>query len=145
MALSDTYRGVFADDLFKQTQPTPPTTLFYSFHSSDPGTTGANELSSGSSPGYARAELDPDPDVLTSTNYIFTNDAGQLTINNNSIITWPVATDMWNSGTPFGYWGLWDALSGGNFILKGTLNGSVTILAGQTPQCIVGNMTITLA
>lgn len=143
--ISDYLEDSFLAVLFKQTAfITAPTTLFYSLHSADPGDTGANELDNGTSPGYARAELDPDPDTSTNVNYsVFIPSGGTLTINNITPIIWPSALNFWNGGNPVGYFACWDALTLGNCLFSGTVNGGlgVTVFAGQTVVCNGGNFT----
>jgi hypothetical protein len=74
---------------------------FASLHSSDPGTTGANEISGGS-PAYARKAV---------TWGAASN--GQVTVT----ATFDVA-----SGVTVGGGGLWSAASGGNFLNGGTVS-----------------------
>lgn len=119
--------------IFKQTSVgTAPTTLYYALHSADPGDTGASELSGGS---YARAQLNPDVNSSTDTNYNAVGSVGQAASMTNKLdITFPTATANWNSGSPIIYWSLWDAASTGNCLWSGTIAGGtgVTVLNGTT-------------
>jgi hypothetical protein len=128
--------------LFKQTDmPTATPDLQFSLHSADPGDTGANELSGGTSLGYARASLDPDVNSGTNVNYTAITEEGTHTVvMNASIIQWPAATGAWNSGSPILFFVGWG--SGGTVpLFSGTINGGpgVTVLTGQTLQCFAGD------
>lgn len=122
------------DWLFKQTAfGAAPTTLYYSLHSADPGDTGASEL--GATGSYARAQLNPDTNNSTHTNYNDDTTSGQATVVTNKLdITFPTATANWNSGSPITYWAVWDASTSGNCLWSGTIAGGtgVTVLNGTT-------------
>jgi len=127
--ISTDLKKALAQWIFKQTAfITPPTTLFYSLHSADPGDVGTNELDV-LSPGYARAELDPDPDTATNINYTNTNNIGDtLLINNASVITFPKSASLWNNGNPIPFWALWSQSTGGLFIMAGTISGDPVVV-----------------
>lgn len=128
--------------LFKQTAfGAAPTALWCSLHSPEPDEAGSNELSGGS---YGRAQLDPDVDSGTNTNWnskVAGSPATSQRISNKLDITFPTATADWNGGAVIGYWGLWDASPGGNFLVSGAvgvagvvvLNGNTLRLPGGTP------------
>jgi hypothetical protein len=107
---------------------TPLTTnAFVSLHTADPGINGANELSGS---GYARQGPTG-----------FTNTGSEPTVaSNTAIITYPAATAAWGTIT---YFGLWDAVSAGNFRGSGALTASKVVNAGDTARFVVGALTVT--
>lgn len=120
--------------MFKQeTFPAAPSALYVALHSADPGDTGANELSGTGS--YARAQLDPDADDATNTNWNAIGASGAAaTMSNKLAVTFPTASADWNSGSAIIYWSLWDASSSGNCLFSGTIAGGtgVVVLSGST-------------
>ena len=130
--LSNSLEAALLDWMFKQTAfPTAPTQLHYSLHSADPGDTGANEISGG---GYARAQLNPDPNNTTNTNYSAKQtDGTSQYITNAADITFPQATANWNGGNAIQWVGVWSASSGGTFYASFQFQGSgVVVLNGNT-------------
>ena len=103
--------------------PAAPANVYVSLHSADPGATGANELASGTSPGYARVA------VATASGWsaIADSDGGRL-IENDANITFPMPT---GNGATATHWGIWDAASGGNFLIGGSLDASFTWTSGE--------------
>lgn len=132
--LTDYMEGKVLDWVFKQTAfGTAPTVLYYSLHSADPGDTGASELAATGS--YARAQLNPDTNNSTDTNYNAKGTSGAArTMSNKLDITFPTATANWNSGNPIQYFAIWDASSTGNCLWSGSIAGGtgVTVLNGTT-------------
>lgn len=96
---------------------------FISLHTADPGETGANEVAGGS---YARQQA------------AFGAAAGGATDNNANIdfATMPAATIT--------HVGVWDAVSGGNFLWGGPLNASKTTAAGDTLRIPANQLDVTL-
>lgn len=119
--------------IFKQDQlPTPPTGIWVSLHGTDPGDTGANEISGGS---YARASRAPDANTSTNTSWNALDTSGQAArCSNFATITFPTASANWFSGNPILYFCLWDASTAGNCLWSGTIAGGtgVTVLSGTT-------------
>lgn len=132
--------------LAQNTSATPPANLYLSLHTADPGDTGASEVST-SGTGYAR--------VACSTGTSGTGAGGvfagapvvaagtyatkKVTLTNASVITWPTATASWGT---IDYFGIWDALTGGNFLGSASIN-SVTIGAGGAPNFPIGSLSLT--
>lgn len=83
---------------------------YISLHTADPGTTGAAEVVGGT---YARKP---------------TNWAAPA---NSSVAGSSVTLDV-PSGTTIGYWGVWDALTGGNFVYGGALPAAETFGSNGT-------------
>lgn len=135
--------------LTKQTAfGTAPSALYVSLHGTDPGDTCANELASTGS--YARAQLNPDTNNSTNTNWNAINTASAASSMTNKLaVTFPTATASWFSGNPILYFCLEDASTSGTCLWCGSiasgtgvtvLNGTTLSFAGGTP----GSMAATL-
>jgi hypothetical protein len=100
---------------------------YVSLHTTDPGDTGASEVSGGA---YARQGP-----------VTFANAGANPTIASNSaIVTYPTATAGWGT---IGYFGLWDAATAGNFRGAGALSASKNVNNGDTARFLAGTLTIT--
>lgn len=112
--------------------PASPTTVYVSLHTADPGGTGANEFTSGSSAAYARVA------VTTATGWsaLSDNSGGRL-IDNAANITFPTPTGNGQTAT---HWGIWDASSAGNFLWGGSLTQSFTWTTGDQKYFPVGDL-----
>jgi hypothetical protein len=101
------------DHLFRNQAYSPPSTIYVSLHTADPGLTGANEVSGGS---YARQS--------------FTFDAASSKASQNaaaiSFTAMPAVTVT--------HVGVWDASTNGNFLIGGALTAQKTTNAGDTFQ-----------
>lgn len=135
--------------LLKQTtMGTAPSTLFFALHSADPGDTGANELTSTGA--YARAQLNPDTNNSTNTNYnAIDQTAAASKITNKLDITFPQATADWNGGSKINFFSIWSASSAGTCYWSGTIAGGsgVTVNNGTTLKFVggaTGQLSITL-
>lgn len=103
-------------------------TAYVSLHTADPGDAGASEVSGGA---YAR--LGP---------VAFTNAGNNPTVASNSaILTYAAATAAWGTVT---YFGVFDALTGGNFRGSGALTTPKTVNSGDTPRFAANSLTITV-
>jgi hypothetical protein len=125
MPLSSYARDKLLDHLLKGTAFTQPTDVYISIHTADPGLTGASEASGGS---YARQ----------SGNSSFAA-AGSGAKASNAVIAF--------AGMPAGtftHFGIWDALTTGNFLWGGALAASKTLGAGDTIQFSSGQLTLNL-
>lgn len=104
------------------------TTAFVSLHTGDPGNTGASEVASAG--GYARQAVaftkTPGPTSTVATNTL--------------IITYSAATAPWGTIT---YFGIWDAVSGGNFRGGNVMNTPKTVNVADTARFAAGALTIT--
>ncbi|HUW08976.1 MAG TPA: hypothetical protein VM537_04565 [Anaerolineae bacterium] len=125
MAIS-TYAGNLILDAMLNQGSAQIATAYCSLHSGDPALTGANELSGGS---YARVltEFDaPAAGVTDTTNQeLFAAASGD----------WPEATHA----------GLFDALSGGNFLIGGAVDTPMTVLTAQVARWSADDLDITFA
>lgn len=103
------------------------TTAYVSLHTGDPGNTGATEVSGGA---YARQG------PIT-----FANAGANPTVSSNSaIVTFPVATGSWGT---VAYFGVWDAVTAGNFRGSGAVTTPKAVNNGDTARFIAGALTIT--
>lgn len=93
----------------------------------------ANELSSGSSPGYARVSM-------ASTDW---NAPSGDACTNATPVTFPTATGGW-AGT-ITYFGVYDASTGGNLLYFGPLAASKTVNSGDALTFAVGGLVIALS
>lgn len=95
---------------------TPGTSIYTSLHTVDPGLTGASEVSGNA---YARVQVtawDSPTDGATA---------------NTNAITYPTPTPSdWGTIT---HKGIWDAASGGNFLIAANLDASLVTASGTAP------------
>lgn len=100
------------------------TVPYISLHSASPGTTGANEITAGVEGGsYSRQAASSWDSNLPRTN--------------STAITW--------SNTPYTavtHFGIWDAVSSGNFLMGGTLIIPRTLFLGETAKFSAGHFTV---
>jgi len=125
MALSAYLRDKLLDHYLKGSAFTQPTNVYVSLHTGDPGTTGASEASGGS---YARQ--------LASSSFAAAS-GGSKASNANVDFTSMPATTITHAG-------IWDSLSGGNFLSGGALAASKVVNAGDTFRLSSGQLTATL-
>ena len=144
--LSENYEKYLLWWMFKQTAfVAVPTELHVSLHSANPTdsrtTAAGNELTGN---GYARAQLDPDPNSGTNTNWnsIAGGVGTEQQISNKLDIEFPPASADWNSGSAIQYFGLWAVASGGtddDYLGNGTITGGgVVVLSGNTLKFLGG-------
>lgn len=100
--------------------------VYVSLHTSDPGTSGAGELSGNA---YARQSLS------------FTNSGSNpTTAANSAVVQFPQAVANWGTITHFG---IWSAASGGSFLGGGALDNSRVIETGDVVRWEIGNLKVT--
>lgn len=103
---------------------TPGTSIYISLHTSNPGLTGSGEVSGNN---YARKQVsswDAPSDGVTQ---------------NTGAITFDTPSGNWGTVTHFG---VWDGLTGGNFLLGNELDASVEVVSGTAPSFAVGVLEI---
>lgn len=103
------------------------TTAYVSLHTADPGDSGASEISGGA---YARQG----PAAFANAG------ANPTVASNSAIITFPVATGDWGTVSHFG---VWDAVSAGNFRGSGAVATPKAVGTGDTARFAAGALTIT--
>jgi hypothetical protein len=112
-----------------------PANVYISLHTADPGLTGTNEFTSGSSPGYARKS------VTTTGGFDAPADnLGGRMVQNSANITFAAASGNGQTAT---YFGIWDALTVGNFLYGGALPSSIVWTSGETYYIPTGTLEIT--
>lgn len=131
MPMSTFLRNELRKHLFRTGSYTKPTVLAISLHTADPGLTGANEVAVGA---YARVQRDP-----LDANWSAPSDG--LT-DNVAELVYPTPTANWGTVTHFG---IWDALTLGNFLAGAALTTAKTINNGDpAPKFLVGALDVTL-
>lgn len=130
MSFGDWAENAAVDWLFGGATPTRPATRYISLHTADPGDTGASEINGANDLGYARK-------VVT-----FAAASGGSAKNNGTPPSWTSTdTGNWATATHFG---VWDALTAGNFLGGGALTTSRTIGPGDSATFANNSITITL-
>lgn len=125
MALSTYLADALANWMRGTAFPACPANLYASLHTASPAGTGANECADAT---YARVAI---PVAAGSWDAPAAGGGGRTT-QNAVTITWPALT----SAHVNTHVGLWDALSGGNFIKGGAAAQSFS--AGESPNFPVG-------
>ena len=108
---------------------TAPTTVYVSLHTADPGDTGASEASGS---GYARIAL--------SFGAASTATDGTTNISSDADATFAAFSGSFT----FTHMGIWDSLSGGNFLAGGALSTSRSVVSGDQLKFSSGNVTVAL-
>ncbi len=119
------------------TFPTALSTVFVSLHSGDPGTAGTSNNVQSTITGSANRTS-----VTTSTfSTVGSAPGGGFQITNNNSVQ--ITTNA-SGGATVTYFGVWDAVTGGNFLASGQLTTSVDVVAGDTVQFNAGALAIRL-
>lgn len=130
---SDYLENEILDHIFGGTDYTRPATLYISLHTGDPGETGSSEATGS---GYARKDV-----TNNATNFPAAASGAK---SNGTAITFATATGDWSSGSNMTHFGIWDAVSSGNFLGGGSLAVAKPVLNGDTPSFGVGDLDVTL-
>lgn len=133
MAVSTYERDARLNTFRATAYPTNPANFYLSLHSGDPGLVGSNELSGN---GYARI-----PISVASGSWAAPATNGSVRqITNANILTFAAVTGSdWASATHFG---LWDALTTGNFKRGAALTTPKTAQVGDVPTVAVGDLVL---
>lgn len=119
------------------TFPTALSTVYISLHSGDPGTAGSNNNVQSTITGSANRTS-----VTTSTfSTVGSAPGGGFQITNSNSVQ--ITTNA-SGGATVTYFGVWDAVTGGNFLASGQLTTSVDVVAGDTVQFNAGALAIRL-
>jgi len=125
-AFSNYEENAIIDHMLRGQSFTPPTTVYLGLFTVTPGEDNSGvEVSGGA---YARQALTLDAA------------SGGATAN-TSAITFPTATADWGT---VAYFGIYDALTGGNLLMYGALTTSKTIGSGDTFKVNAGDLDITV-
>ena len=139
-AKTDYLENKIIDWLFRGQTFTPPATLYVGLFTANPSDTGGGTEVTGGS--YARVAV-----TGSLANWAGTQSAGSTTASsgtggttsNNNAITFPSPTANWGVVTGFG---VFDAASGGNLLIYGSLTTSKTINNGDAaPSFAAGALT----
>ena len=124
MSMSDYFGNNIINHMLRNQAFTPPTTVYLSLHTSDPGITGASEVTGGS---YARQAVE-----LNAA-------ASKATSNTNieDFVGMPAVTVT--------HGGIWDTASAGNFFIGGALTASKVVNSGDTFRFPVSDVDYTLS
>jgi hypothetical protein len=129
--LADKILGfIFRDDTW-----TKPTNVYWALASADltAANVTANELPIGTG-GYARAAV-----AVANAQWLApaTSGARRVIVNVNQI-TFGTATANLNGSNPVGFFGIYDAATGGNLLYYGTISTPAAILSGQPIAILAG-------
>lgn len=124
MSLSTYSANKMLDHVFRNTAWTMPTNTYVSFHTADPGLTGANEVSAG---WYGRQ----------TASWAAATTSG---VSTNTDLTWTVVS---GGSVTVTHIGLWDASSAGNFLWYVDVT-DVAYANGEEPRIASGNITVTI-
>jgi hypothetical protein len=120
------------DEAFGNAAFTPAATLYVALSTTTPTQAGAS-FTEPSGYAYARAAV-----INNATNWPASSNGSK---SNGAAINFAQATGSWGTVT---YFGIFDAVSGGNLLAYGALNNSQTVSNGDTLSFAVGALTITL-
>jgi hypothetical protein len=113
-----------------------PTATYVSLHDADPGLVGDNEIDTADWPGYVRRHAEQGAAIGTGWSK---STAGET--KNAKQLTYP-SNDGAGQVT-FSHVGVWDALSGGNFLGGGELTTPITLEIGDVHVFDINTVTIT--
>lgn len=143
MAMSKYLFNQLIDHVFRTATMAKPAHLYLALFTTQPNVDGSGTEVSGGS--YARVQLDPLNANYTATqggtSGASSGSAGTTT--NAAAFTFPAPTGNWGN---VGYWALFDASSGGNLWLCGSLQAVQVVLSGDpAPSIPIGALSETFA
>ncbi len=118
-AMTNYFRNKIIDFAMRGQVFVPPTSMFVALCSGIPTASSAGTALSGT--GYARQEIDNDMASWAGTQSAGSTSASSGTsgiTSNNAIVDFGTAGAAWGTAA---YWELWDAVTGGNRLLFGTI------------------------
>lgn len=130
----DTLEQDLLNHVFTDPAYTPPATWYIGLSSTTPTRSGSNftEPSGGS---YARVST-------TAADWGAASGSNPAVKSNTAAKTFPTATADWVSAANLTWFGLFDASSGGNLKVAGTLTTAKPVLNGDTPSYAIGALVI---
>jgi hypothetical protein len=120
MAASDYLKNKWADHSLGTTTYTKPTAVYCSLHTAAPGGTGANEI------------------AVTRVAITFNAASSGAATNSNTVTLAGMPATTATAA------GIWDAVSGGNFLYPGTISSNVTTASGDSVKFDPGGITVTV-
>jgi len=124
--MSNYLEAALGNAVLRNISYTSPAKVYLSLHTSDPGETGANEITAGD---YARQEIA----FSAPTDGVFPNTAN---------IDFPVSSKDHGTITHFA---VWDASIAGNLLVYGELTASRTYNIDQFLRVVAGELSVTFA
>jgi len=122
--------------LFSNTAYTIPGTWYVGLSTTTPSQGASANFTEPVGNGYARVSA-----ANNSTNWVpvASPPATGYTMQNNAALNFPSATGSWGTVT---YFGIFDALSGGNLVGFGQLSAPQSVASGVAPSFAVGALTV---
>ena len=133
---ASTYLGnALLNSILRGVAFTPPTRVYVSLHTADPGLTGANEVTTAAWPAYVRKDAAAGGAVATG----FSAAAAKSTSNAQELL-WPAN----NGAAPVvvTHFALWDAATGGNCLFADALSASKTFQPSDEGVLHANSLTI---
>lgn len=127
-SLSTDLNNKLLDHVFKTASFTVPANIYIALYSVAPTAAGGGTELTGN--GYARVQAN------------VWDAAASGATENSATATFPTATGDWLEAVAFG---IFDAVTGGNFLAWGDLTTPKTVLNGDTAQFAAGNIDISLS
>lgn len=134
MSKSNYLENAILDHIYGGPTLNRPATLYIALSTADPGDDGAG-LAEPTGNGYARTAV-----TNNATNWPA---ASNGTKQNGTVITFATASAAWSGGANQTHFAIFDAPTGGNMLHKGPLTTPKPVLAGDTPELGVSDITIT--
>jgi hypothetical protein len=126
---ASTYLGnALLESVLRGTAFPVPSRVYVSLHTADPGVSGANEVTTGMWPAYARQ----DPAQGAAMNTGFPAPSAKSTSNAKQML-YGAMNGVAN--VTISHFGIWDAASGGNMLVYGTLQDAKTL--APTDECVI--------
>lgn len=133
MASSNFLRELVGKWAFTAESATRPTAWFASLHTADPGLTGTSEVNTGT-----------DDTAYTRETATFNDTAVDGQLKNDITVTYPAAAAVGASYTVT-HFGVWDAVTAGNFLGSGALDTAKVVEDGTVLSFAINDMVIQVA
>ena len=123
-AASNYLEGKLIESVLRGVSYTPPTTIYVSLHTASPGETGANEMTTGAFPAYVRKD---------AANGGAVGDGWTAQVDGVCKNALQLIFPVHNGAAPvtITHYGLWDAPTGGNYLMGAALASSRTLNPGD--------------
>lgn len=136
-AASNYLENKLVENVLRGIAYTPPTTIYVALHTSSPGETGANEVSTAVFPAYVRQDAAKGGAVAAG--WTAASD-GQC--KNALQLIYPVSNAA--GAVTVTHYSLWDAATGGNYLLGAALASSRTLNPGDVFVVDVQKLTVSV-
>lgn len=124
--------------LFRGVAFTAPARVYVSLHTADPGANGANEVSTGAWPAYARQ--DPAQGAAVASGF---DAAASKATQNAKQMLFPANNGA--GAVTITHFGIWDAATGGNFLHGDALTASKSYAVADEPVVNIGALDISVS